>query len=84
MKSAVIGHSRFYSLKGGRVNTDEKFNYYVDELTRLQPSRASNFERCLSEMLGAGCTPTVVWYYAEKEMRIAREDKYGLPIKEGR
>ena len=51
------------------MNMDERFNYYVERYaTKHTEPEVKKCERCLSEMLELGCSPLVVWQYAERRL----------------
>ena len=55
------------------MNTDERFNYYGEKMQTVGgPLAAQRLERAMSQMLEAGCTQSLIWQYAEREINAIR------------
>jgi hypothetical protein len=51
------------------MNTDEKFNYYCEQMLKHAGERAmKRLETTMSQMLEMQRLPVMVWQYAEKEI----------------
>lgn len=57
------------------MNTDEKFNFYSEQMEKINPARVKTFENCLSDMLANKVSSVLVWEYAEQEIKIERLKK---------
>lgn len=56
------------------MTTDEKFTRYGDSMVALRGEKAAlALEAAMSQMLEMHCTPSVVWNYAERELRVGKE-----------
>jgi len=58
------------------MNTDERFNYYSDRMTKVAGEKeAKRLETAMSQMLELHCDERLIWQYAERQIKTAKGGK---------
>jgi hypothetical protein len=52
------------------MNTDERFNYYVEAMLKVAGEKAAKrLETAMSQMLEHRVTESLIWHYAKRELK---------------